>query len=364
MLGLAVVVVLAVVLVALAGGHPWRSPFSAGDGALWTCGAQYTLVTDLSGDTLRPGSSPNAMRYFVGGDPTQGFVSYGKWDDLVTYDAASQQTIIRLGAPAAQPRRSIRLVSQNMHNSGLFIIDASHVPAGLGTWPSFWLTACEPPGSAWACHGEIDVIEGVNSVDAASSHNTTTLHTSDHAGPSGERVACDQTGVSGITNPACGAGAPGSCGCDGASVCPYAGCGVVAGPASFGAAFNTAAGGVYACELTPAGAVTVWFFPRAAIPADITMNTPNPMLWPTTNRIAFNPCPGTFKFLQVIINTTLCGAWAGAKYPGGWAQCVNDVQTAPLPEAYWAIRYVKIFRRTDAPASDVAPEPKPWKNGG
>ncbi len=372
---LAALVLLAVVAIAVCcrgGGDQFtvfrfRGP--PGSGLLRACGSPYVLVTDLSGDTLRPGSSPDAMRYYVGNDPTHGFVAYNKWDDLITYDSASQQTIIRAGAPAGNaPRRTIRLVSQNMHNSGLFVMDATHVPAGLTTWPSFWLTAREPPGGSWACHGEIDIIEGVNSVDTASSRNATTLHTSDHTGPDGKRVACNQAGVPGIGNPACGAGAPGTCGCDGKSVCPYQGCGVVStNTASFGAGFNNAGGGVYAMELTPDTArVTVWFFPRGAIPADLVANAPNPSTWPTTNRIVFNPCPNTFKFLQIVVNTTICGDWAGAAnvYPGGPSACLAEARTSPLSEAYWAIRYIKVFRRVDAPLSDVAPEPKPWKNAG
>lgn len=60
-----------------------------------------------------------------------------------------------------------------------------------------------------------------------------------------------------------------------------AGCSIASSdPVSYGARFNANGGGVYAMEITTS-AVTIWFFPRNAIPGDIHAGTPNPGSWPT-----------------------------------------------------------------------------------
>ena len=93
-------------------------------------------------------------------------------------------------------RKSIRLTSKKAFDSGLVIIDLSHMPgssqhmrfvhygpirvrsylllryiaAGCGTWPAFWMV-----GPQWPSHGEIDIIEGVN----VQTNVQTTLHSSE-----------------------------------------------------------------------------------------------------------------------------------------------------------------------------------------
>ena len=321
----------------------------------------YTLDTDLSGGKIKPGADPASMRFYVrADDPTHGHVKYDSWDDLVTVQAG--KTVISAGGKSNGPRNMVRLVSKKKYNSGLFVISADHMPEGLGVWPSFWLTAYEPDGTKWACNGEIDIIEGVNSVDAASSRNASTLHTNDKKG-----VACRQDGVPGISQggncSSPGGSTDSGCGCDKGSLCPYAGCGVtLESAASFGKGFNDAGGGVYACELTPEGAITVWFFPQGHAPADLVADDPDPSKWPATNRIAFKPCPGQFADLQMVLNTTLCGTWAGDKYPAGRAKCESDIEVADLSKAYWSIDYIKVFVRNDVYPGDVSFEPTPWRN--
>ncbi len=235
-------------------------------------------------------------------------------------------------------------------------MSADHIPAGGGVWPSFWLTSAT---GTWACNGEIDIIEGVNSVDANSSHNVATLHTSDKPGV----ALCRSVGVPGISNGGnCASPGTGStCGCDNESGCPFNGCGVaLSSAASFGKGFNDAGGGTYACELTPAGAVTMWFFPRGQEPAYLLADEPNPGSWPATNRTMFNPCPGQFKDLEIVVNTTLCGDWSGAVYPGGMGKCISDVAASNLSEAYWSIDYIKTYIRADVAATATAPASRQW----
>lgn len=290
-------------------------------------------------------------------DPTDGYVNYGTWDDLIT--VSGEYTKIAAGPPSGGPRRMIRLVSTECYDSGLFIMDCNHIPEGLSTWPSFWLTSAV---GTWSCNGEIDIIEGVNSIDASSSMNAVTLHTNDRPG-----VQCRQSGVPNIVNTDCTASTGGhSCGCDNSSPCPNIGCGVKPTfPNSFGKGFNSSGGGVYACELTPGGKVTVWFFPVGKVPADITTgSSPDPTQWPTTYRTQFNACPGQFSKMQIVVNTTLCGGWAGNVYPGGSSACTKYVQTADLSQAYWNIKYIKVFLQQDRLATDVSPEGVPPNNAG
>jgi len=356
-----VVVALIIVIIVLA-VHKWHPNGPKKGGA-------YTLDTDLSGGKVKPdNSNPDSMRFYIKDtDPTGGYVNYADWDDLVTVEAG--KTKISAGESGAGGRRNmVRLVSKKMYNSGLFVISADHIPEGNGVWPSFWLTSHEPSGSKWACNGEIDIIEGVNSVDAPSSHNASTLHTSDKPGVQ----PCRQVGVPGIsqggdpTSP--GGSKANNCGCDGKSLCPYAGAGVTLGsPASFGWGFNNAGGGVYACELTPEGAITIWFFPAGQEPADLVANNPVPSKWPATNCTKFNPCPGQFANMQMVINTTLCGQWAGDRYKGagggsGKDACNAFIKDADLTNAYWSIDYVKVFVRNDVYPGAVAPEPTPWRD--
>ena len=322
----------------------------------------YTLDADLSNGKIKPGSDKESMRFYVGRDPTNGYVNYGIWNDQVTVTPEGK-TIVSAGPISGGSRNMVRLMSKKMYNSGLFVIKADHIPEGLGTWPSFWLTAYEPDSSNWACNGEIDIIEGVNSVDQNSSRNVSTLHTNDKNG-----VKCRQNGVPGISNGGdCTSNGGGSidmaCGCGKSSICPYGGCGVsLSSSSTFGKGFNEAGGGTYACELTPEGAITIWFFPAGQEPSDLIANDPNPSKWTSSNRTVFNPCTGQFSNLQIILNTTLCGDWAGNVYPGGKSKCEADMNNADLSKAYWSIDYIKTFVRSDVYPSAVSLEPLPLRN--
>jgi hypothetical protein len=65
-------------------------------------------------------------------------------------------------------RPSLQINTNYYYNSGLFILSLDHMPAGPGTWPSWWFS-----GPNWPNSGEIDVLEGVDGMD----HNLITLHT-------------------------------------------------------------------------------------------------------------------------------------------------------------------------------------------
>ena len=138
--------------------------------------------------------------YIKTSDPTAGYVNYGPWDELIEVNNEGK-FIVKAGNKnkSGGPRKMIRMYSRKLYNDGLFVIKADHIPEGNGVWPAFWLTSKD---KNWACGGEIDIIEGVNSIDTSSSYNTSTLHTNDKSG------ICRQDNVPGITNKSCSAGAP------------------------------------------------------------------------------------------------------------------------------------------------------------
>jgi len=95
-----------------------------------------------------------------------------------------------------------------------------------------------------------------------------------------------------------------------------------------------------------------FFFPRNAIPSDITSMTPNPNSWgkPYTFFQLGNNCPANhFTQQQMVINLTFCGQWAGGTNFKN--QCPNEGNCADLvksnptafKEAYWSINYVAVY---------------------
>lgn len=131
-----------------------------------------------------------------------------------------------------------------------------------------------------------------------------------------------------------------------------AGCGVDAPKSNtYGVGLNKIKGGVYATSWTQKDGVQVWFFPRNLIPKDIKSGKPNSKSWGTP--IATFPfgssCPSSkFHSLQIVINLTFCGDWAGNVYgqSGCPGTCTSFVQSNPhaFNEAYWKINSLKIFQ--------------------
>ena len=311
-----------------------NTPCSAG-GCPWTdkgpgCGATWETRTD---------DTPTLI---CCAEPTSGNVCYGQWNDLISFPGTQikisiQSDIDKSKYPQSITRNSVRLESIQTYNGGLFIFDLQHIPEGLGTWPSIWLV-----GEDWPNNGEIDIIEGVNSailtsdirIPADQSNVITTLHTSS---------GCTQNNIPNILNTNCNAGNNGTIGC-----------GVEGPPNSFGASFNNLNGGVFVCEWILDGTIKVWFFSRLNIPDDINSNNPNPSKW-NEPYVNFQPCIGHFKDLKIIINTTLCGQWAGNVFPsingippgGGMNSCLGYLsdKNAKLDKAYWLINSIKVFQK-------------------
>lgn len=311
---------------------------------------RYKIVDgmNLTGKDILTSIGPQGkFNYFIGADQTHGYVTYGAYSDLLQV-VDSTKLRINIGTNKGQPRYSIRLVSNNTFDSGLLVFDVEHVPADLSSWPAFWTTGDVNPPSAWALSGEIDIFEQVNN----SNTNAVTLHTNTPPGltpckmdPSlgfGNLSDCNATG--GSTDK--------TCGFQSQDYCPYRGCSKQMGPNTFGSAFNANGGGTFAMELTPDGRVTVWFWKRGEIVPDFaTVTDSNFTVSDPRNVVKFSACPNQFLKQRIVINTTLCGDWAGnvAGSCNGyniWTNnngCINFVNNNDLKESYWIIRSLQLY---------------------
>jgi len=241
-------------------------------------------------------------------------------------------------------------------DAGLFVVDLAHMPAGNGTWPAFWSTGDVPAPHTWALYGEIDIIEGVNSINSATSRSFITLHTNDPRTESGVVLeSCTQKGVLGISNVACTASSSPNdlwCGYNSQESCPNLGCGINSvSEVSFGHGFNANGGGTYAMELTAEGRISVWFWPRGdpSLPTNLTDPSTTWITQPG-NKVAFNACPEQFKKQRLIFDTTLWGDWAGQVFVGssgkrGVQACQETVlaEDYDVSEAYWLINSLEMY---------------------
>lgn len=99
----------------------------------------------------------------------------------------------------------------------------------------------------------------------------------------------------------------------------------------------------------------MWFFARADIPDNIYANNPCPDSWglPAAYFSADRVPASMFKKLQMIINTTICGDWAGNVLPDNSQGCSQTCSAyvqdpSNFDEAYWAINGIYIY---DGPSS-------------
>jgi len=285
----------------------------------------------------------DGFNFFTSDDPTHGYVNY------VSRDVAHNKGLINtnnnkvyIGADhtnkaSGRGRDAVRIVSNKNFNKGIFVFDLDHMPQGCGTWPAYWLV-----GPNWPNSGEIDIIEGVNK----QLQDKTTLHTSN---------GCTQGDVS--TSSFSGRwdknlqGQPATnCYISAPNQVANFGCGIIANQGNYGAGLNGLGGGVYAVVWNETR-IIAYFFTHSQTPADIKNNNPNPNTWgkPYANFVLGNQCPANkFRDMQVVINLTFCGDWAGAVFGQdcpGLGSCNSYVQDNPskFTDAYWSINHLKVF---------------------
>lgn len=132
---------------------------------------------------------------------------------------------------------------------------------------------------------------------------------------------------------------------------------------SYGTGFNQNGGGVYATQWTDE-AISIWFFPRQSVPADVTSGAPDPFGWGLPQARFSSPCNigSAFNDQRIVINTALCGDWAAQV----WSQdsicsasastCQDYVRDNPsaFANAYWSINSLKVYQQQAGEAQPSA----------
>ena len=97
--------------------------------------------------------------------------------------------------------------------------------------------------------------------------------------------------------------------------------------------------------------ISVFFFPRSSIPSDITNGTPNPDGWGAPVALFPNndSCDTAQHFHDhsIVIDTTICGDWAGAAFGGdGCPGTCEDFVADPtnFNVAKWEIASIKVYQ--------------------
>ncbi|BGP40390.1 hypothetical protein JCM10450v2_004372 [Rhodotorula kratochvilovae] len=293
--------------------------------------AAYSLEHQYAGDTFFDGWDFWGNRDNLTNGATY-YVARNEASD-VAYTNAAGNVILKVdNSSALAPnglRNSVRITTARTFDLGrLIVMDALHLPYGCATWPAFWAHAV-----SWPSGGEVDFFEGVNLQQT----NQVAMHTVPGCYADNTTAA---TGDLTFTN--CDHGVEANRGCT--YVDPR--------NASYGAAFAAAGGGVYAAELASDG-ISVWFFSRADIPADLNSpdGTPDPSTWGLP--MAYYPSTTCninqyFAPQQLTLNIALCGDWAGQ--PGvfsptcGMGLCADYVANpSHFDNAYFEIRSLRVF---------------------
>ncbi|KZT67664.1 glycoside hydrolase family 16 protein [Daedalea quercina L-15889] len=351
-------------LIGSGGGSSSGSSGGSGSGGSASSKASGTSTASAASSSSSASSSPwklqqnyegdsffNDWTFFTASDPTDGNVQYvdsstASSGNLTGINSAGNAYMrVDTTQTVSGNRQSVRITTNYTFTQGLVVLDAVHAPTGCATWPAFWTD-----GPNWPNGGEIDIMEGVNSLTI----NQASIHTADGCTlPSSDSSTLGISGtVVGGTN--CAAEESGD-----------AGCGVQSSETnSFGSGFNAIGGGVYAMQWTDDG-IKVWFFPRSSIPSDISNSAPQPSGWGTP--LSFWPstdCNMTTYFYdhQAIFDTTLCGQWAGDAWDStsgtgqsqscatmtGVSTCADYVANNGdgFTEAYWEVKSVKIYQES------------------
>lgn len=292
----------------------------------------YGLVTSYQGSNFFDG-----WDFFTGPDPTNGFVQYV--DQTTAQNAgyiSAGSSNVYIGADhtnnAPNGRQSVRISTKQAFTHGLFVVDLGHMPVGCGTWPAFWTLET---GATWPTNGEIDIIEGVNTLTT----NAMTLHTQQ-----GCTMAGDSRDMSGTVNTEdCWTGDP--------NQSNNAGCGVQAtGTDTYGDGFNNAGGGVYAMEWQSTG-IRMWHWQHSNVPSSLSNGSPDT----TTFGQPLADFPNTncnidqfFSNHQIVFDLTFCGDYAGNVFTqqGCGSSCTDYVANNPnaFANAYWIVNSVKVYQ--------------------
>lgn len=254
----------------------------------------------------------NHFSFFTEDDPTHGTVDYisrPRAEALGLARATREGVFLGVDSksvvgPSERGRKAVRIESLRFFGPGrLFVVDVDHVPEGCGVWPAAWFC-----GADWPNGGEADLYEATNTAN----ETQTTLHT---------KSTCDQSKTGGFTgtwatgqhgqpSTDCWVNAPGQWANEG--------CGIIAQEGTAGEGINRAGGGVFAMQWNSDG-FRAWFFNHGKVPKDLVDGNPQPDKWILPySRFDFgtNCSPSLFGPQTFVINTALCGDWAGSTFAG------------------------------------------------
>ena len=123
--------------------------------------AAYQLIDDYS-----PSQFASMFNFITYDDPSHGYVNYVNQSTAESLGLFKQQNgkiyigVDHTNVASGRGRNSVRISSKNVYTHGLFVLNLDHMPdPQCGTWPAFWSF-----GPNWPNSGEIDIIEGTNSI--------------------------------------------------------------------------------------------------------------------------------------------------------------------------------------------------------
>lgn len=123
--------------------------------------------------------------------------------------------------------------------------------------------------------------------------------------------------------------------------------------ASYGHGFNILAGGVFA-HLWDSSGIYIWRFSRAAIPADITAQNPDPSTWgtPAASFPATNcDIASHFSEHSLVLDTTICGDFGGPTYAA--SGCAGTCAQAVANSTNFDCMYPPFIARTRRHANTI-----------
>ncbi|THV04929.1 glycoside hydrolase family 16 protein [Dendrothele bispora CBS 962.96] len=298
----------------------------------------WILQDEYSGSTFF-----DRFDFFTGEDPTHGTVHYVERDVAFNNSLAYVQDdgiVVMKGddtnwlAPG-ENRSSVRISSQALYNTGLFVLDVNRAPWGCGVWPAWWTLG----NGQWPYNGEIDIIEGVHD----NVHNQVAWHTGGGCYlTQNANFTGSITQLNGEDNLFCKSDD---------NFNDNSGCAITEwSRSSYGPDFDRQGGGVFAMKWDENG-IAVWSFFRAAVPGDVYTGSPNPSNWGTPSaNLSPEGCNITQYFANhsIIFDITFCGDWAGNSYatsecPGTCPERLQD--PANFVNATWNINSLKVYRK-------------------
>ncbi|PPR00752.1 hypothetical protein CVT24_000777 [Panaeolus cyanescens] len=299
---------------------------------------KYDMIREYSGSTFFNGwDFYGAADNLTNGDANFVTADQAASSKLAFVDPASNHAFVKVDnvtqvAPL-QKRDTVRIQTSVRYGIGsVWIADFLHVPYGCSVWPAWWSQA-----PIWPQGGEIDTFEGVNMI----TNNRMSLHTTPGCTQMGQQQTSSQ-----ILSPDCSADDNNNMGC--VNTDPN--------PASYGAPFAQAGGGIFVTELAASG-VSIWFFSRKDIPSVLSSGNSfdtSQLGLPTANYPNTGCDPAKFFQPQhLILDITLCGDFARPTIsdtcPSTPDQCYPQYVLGPptnYDTAYFEIASIRVFSKT------------------